>query len=234
MRAAASPPAARLAAPPRRGAAAAAAPPPARRWRAQLRRLPGPARAAAEDSGSSGGGSGGSGGSSSCCCSSGGSGAGRRALLLGAAAAAAAAAAPQPAHAGLLDLPACADFRPAGPLQLCEVRVGTGDPPAAGDLIEVDYTARAAATGKVYDGSRGFKFTVGNGEVIPGWELGILGDGSAALPPVRAGGTRTLLVPPDLAFGARGDNCLFGRAQSCRVPPGSAVVITFRFVGLGY
>lgn len=68
---------------------------------------------------------------------------------------------------GLLDLPACQIFKPAGPIQYCELKQGRGDSPLAGDLVEVDYTARAVATGEVYDGSRNFKFTVGNGEVRP-------------------------------------------------------------------
>jgi hypothetical protein len=76
---------------------------------------------------------------------------------------AAAAAFAKPA---LLDLPACRNFTPAGPISYCELKQGSGDSPLPGDLIVVDYTARAVANdNEVYDGSRNFKFTVGNGEV---------------------------------------------------------------------
>ena len=75
----------------------------------------------------------------------------------------------QPAYGkpNLLDLPACSNFKPAGQIAYCDIKQGSGESPLPGDLIEVDYTARAVATGKVYDGSRSFKFTVGNEEV--GW-----------------------------------------------------------------
>uniref|UniRef100_A0A383WJX4 peptidylprolyl isomerase n=1 Tax=Tetradesmus obliquus TaxID=3088 RepID=A0A383WJX4_TETOB len=96
----------------------------------------------------------------------------RRQALLGllstslASQAAAAAAWAKPA---LLDLPACRKFKQAGPIGFCELKQGSGDSPLPGDLIIVDYTARAVANdNEVYDGSRNFKFTIGNGEMIPG------------------------------------------------------------------
>jgi hypothetical protein len=70
------------------------------------------------------------------------------------------------AKPALLDLPACRNFKQAGPIAFCELKQGSGDSPLPGDLIVVDYTARAVANdNEVYDGSRNFKFTVGNGEV---------------------------------------------------------------------
>lgn len=75
---------------------------------------------------------------------------------------------PQPAaHSkpNVLDLPACSNYKQAGKVAYCDISIGSGESPLAGDLVEVDYTARAVATGKVYDGSRSFKFTVGNQEV---------------------------------------------------------------------
>lgn len=90
----------------------------------------------------------------------------------------------QPALAGktFLDLPECDAFQQAGAIAYCgtwcppytccspppphaDVKAGTGPPPEAGDLIVVDYTARELLNGTVYDGSRGFAFTIGNGEV---------------------------------------------------------------------
>lgn len=69
-------------------------------------------------------------------------------------------------------------------------------------------------------------------QVVPGWELGILG--SEGVPAVKEGGLRTLLIPPELAYGKKGEGCLFGLDDSCRIPPDSPVEITFKYNGLGY
>eukprot|EP00798_Chlamydomonas_sp_ICE-L_P018612 gene18612-25126_t len=63
-------------------------------------------------------------------------------------------------------------------------------------------------------------------EIIPGWELGILGNGDD-IPPIKEGGIRTLRIPPRLAYGEKGDGCPLGRDVACRIPPGSDVEITF-------
>ncbi|KAI8476581.1 MAG: hypothetical protein J3K34DRAFT_455687 [Monoraphidium minutum] len=183
----------------------------------------------------------------------------RAAAAAGAALAAAAAlllaplAAPPRAAAGanLLDVPACADFKPATApgVKFCDVRRGGGESPLEGDLVMVDYTARAlAAGGKVFDGSRQFKFEVGanspdttqaspartggaeRARVMSGFDLAILGDGGA-LPPIKEGGVRTVVLPPALAYGAKGDGCLYGLDGSCRIPPNSEVELTFRYLG---
>jgi len=69
-------------------------------------------------------------------------------------------------------------------------------------------------------------------QVIPGWEEGILGNDY--IPAIKEGGSRTLLIPPALAYGAEGDGCLFGLSDNCRIPPNSPVEITFKYRGLGY
>lgn len=69
-------------------------------------------------------------------------------------------------------------------------------------------------------------------QVIPGWEQGILGNDY--IPPIKEGGARTLLIPPELAYGSTGDGCLFGLPDSCRIPPNSPVIVTFKYRGLGY
>eukprot|EP01025_Chloroclados_australasicus_P064322 TRINITY_DN8580_c3_g1_i7.p1 TRINITY_DN8580_c3_g1~~TRINITY_DN8580_c3_g1_i7.p1 ORF type:complete len:184 (-),score=7.68 TRINITY_DN8580_c3_g1_i7:205-756(-) len=133
-----------------------------------------------------------------------------------------------------LDLASCTNYKQAGKgLQYCEVAQGTGESPLEGDLILLDYTARVGgSTGPVYDGSKAFKFTLGNQEVIPGWELAILGNEN--IPPIKQGGTRTVLIPPELAYNKEGYLCLFGRDRNCMVPPDTPVEITFKFVGYGY
>jgi FKBP-type peptidyl-prolyl cis-trans isomerase len=69
--------------------------------------------------------------------------------------------------------------------------------------------------------------------VIPGWEMGILGN-DKELPAIEKGGIRTVLIPPHLAYGAVGDGCLFGLPDSCRIPPNSPVEITFMYKGTAY
>lgn len=58
--------------------------------------------------------------------------------------------------------------------------------------------------------------------------------GARGIPPAQAGAVRTVVIPPGLAYGDRGEGCLFGRAQNCRVPPGQSVAITFAYKGLAF
>jgi FKBP-type peptidyl-prolyl cis-trans isomerase FkpA len=76
--------------------------------------------------------------------------------------------------------------------------VGTGAVAEPGDILTVNYTG-TLADGTVFDTSVGktpFQFTLGAGEVIPGWDQGIAG--------MKVGGKRILIIPPDLAYGAQG------------------------------
>lgn len=69
-------------------------------------------------------------------------------------------------------------------------------------------------------------------QVMSGFDLAILGDGDA-MPPIKEGGVRTVVLPPALAYGAAGDGCLYGLEGSCRIPPNSEVgaVLLSIFVG---
>lgn len=77
--------------------------------------------------------------------------------------------------------------------------VGTGAEAKTGDAVSVHYVG-TLADGTKFDSSRDrgepFTFTLGAGEVISGWEQGILG--------MKVGGTRNLVIPPSLAYGAQG------------------------------
>jgi FKBP-type peptidyl-prolyl cis-trans isomerase len=77
--------------------------------------------------------------------------------------------------------------------------VGTGEVAKEGSHVRVHYTGWLT-TGKKFDSSvdRGqpFDFTIGNGEVIRGWEEGVAG--------MRVGGKRQLRIPPELGYGADG------------------------------
>lgn len=89
----------------------------------------------------------------------------------------------------------------APPTQLEEANliVGSGPTAKAGDLLTVQYVGVAYSSKAVFDASwsRGqpYSFTLGQGTVIPGWELGIVG--------MRVGGRRELIIPPNLAYGAQ-------------------------------
>ncbi|MQL95417.1 hypothetical protein Taro_028086 [Colocasia esculenta] len=101
---------------------------------------------------------------------------------------------------------------PSG-LAFCDRLVGVGAAATRGQLIKAHYVGKLV-DGKVFDSSysRGkpLTFRVGVGEVIKGWDQGILGD--EGIPPMLSGGKRTLRIPPELAYGARGAGCRGGDA----------------------
>jgi FKBP-type peptidyl-prolyl cis-trans isomerase len=84
-------------------------------------------------------------------------------------------------------------------LQYWEIRVGNGQVAKEGSHVRVHYTGWLT-TGKKFDSSvdagKPFDFTIGNGEVIKGWEEGVAG--------MRVGGKRQLRIPPALGYGADG------------------------------
>ncbi len=80
-------------------------------------------------------------------------------------------------------------------VQSKDIKVGKGPKAEAGDLLTVHYTGRLT-NGRVFDSSKGrapFEFTLGAGNVIQGWDRGLVG--------IRAGGRRSLRIPPRLAYG---------------------------------
>jgi peptidylprolyl isomerase len=97
-----------------------------------------------------------------------------------------------------VDVPA--DTPPSYQLELDDIAVGDGDEAVPGKIVEVHYVGVSWQTGKQFDASwdRGdtFKFGLGKGQVIPGWDQGVAG--------MKVGGRRRLVIPPDLAYGAQG------------------------------
>jgi FKBP-type peptidyl-prolyl cis-trans isomerase len=87
---------------------------------------------------------------------------------------------------------------PSG-LKYWDIRVGNGDVAKEGSHVRVHYTGWLT-NGKKFDSSvdagKPFDFTIGNGEVIKGWEEGVTG--------MRVGGKRQLRIPPDLGYGKDG------------------------------
>jgi FKBP-type peptidyl-prolyl cis-trans isomerase len=98
--------------------------------------------------------------------------------------------------------PALATPLPAAPtkLEIEELVVGTGPAAKSGDTVHVQYTGTLMNGTKFdssYDhGGDPFKFTIGKGEVIKGWDQGVVG--------TKIGGKRRLRIPPDLGYGATG------------------------------
>uniref|UniRef100_A0A0F7CZ51 peptidylprolyl isomerase n=1 Tax=Pelargonium transvaalense TaxID=158603 RepID=A0A0F7CZ51_9ROSI len=134
---------------------------------------------------------------------------------------------PQPAAAAE-STPCELTVSPSG-LAFCDKVVGYGPQAVKGQLIKAHYVGKLE-NGKVFDSSynRGkpLTFRVGAGEVIKGWDLGILG--GEGVPPMLAGGKRTLKLPPELGYGMRGAGCKGG---SCIIPPESVLLFDVEFIG---
>jgi peptidylprolyl isomerase len=84
-----------------------------------------------------------------------------------------------------------------------DTKVGTGTTAVAGKKITVDYTGwldEGGTRGKKFDSSidrsEAFSFTLGQGQVIKGWDEGVAG--------MKVGGKRTLMIPAKLGYGERG------------------------------
>jgi peptidylprolyl isomerase len=95
---------------------------------------------------------------------------------------------------------------PSYQLELEDITVGEGDEATPGSIVEVHYVGVSWKTGKQFDASwdRGdtFKFGLGKGQVIRGWDEGVAG--------MRVGGRRRITIPPDMAYGKRGAGGVIG------------------------
>jgi FKBP-type peptidyl-prolyl cis-trans isomerase len=105
-------------------------------------------------------------------------------------------------------------------------KVGSGPAIHAGQTAVVHYTgwlydSRAPdRKGAKFDSSRDrgepFRFPVGDGQVIPGWDQGVAG--------MQVGGQRQLVIPADLAYGERGAGGV--------IPPGATLVFDVELMGI--
>ena len=84
-------------------------------------------------------------------------------------------------------------------LQYQHLVVGSGVEAVAGKSVIVHYTGTLQEGSKFdssVDRNKPFTFTLGAGQVIPGWDEGVAG--------MKVGGKRKLVIPPDLGYGAQG------------------------------
>ena len=88
-------------------------------------------------------------------------------------------------------------------LQITDTKAGTGADARKGQTVTVHYTGwlfNNGQQGAKFDSSRDrkdpFKFPLGSGMVIKGWDEGVAG--------MKVGGQRTLIIPPEMGYGVRG------------------------------
>jgi FKBP-type peptidyl-prolyl cis-trans isomerase FkpA len=133
------------------------------------------------------------------------------------------------ACSGKSNAPAASAGPPPGvtSLQTETLKPGTGATIGGGQMAVVQYTGWLYETGatdhkgKQFDSSRtagreAFKFPVGTGSVIKGWDQGVLG--------MKIGESRRLTIPPDLAYGDSGTGGV--------IPPGATLVFDVELVGI--
>lgn len=89
---------------------------------------------------------------------------------------------------------------PPKKLEVKDLEEGSGAEAKAGDKVTVQYVGVDYKSGEEFDSSwsrnEPFSFTLGAGEVIPGWDQGVKG--------MKEGGRRELIIPPELAYGEAG------------------------------
>jgi peptidylprolyl isomerase len=87
---------------------------------------------------------------------------------------------------------------PPASLESADLIDGTGATAAPGDNVTVQYVLATYSSGKVVQSSwtsKPFTFQLGAGQVIPGWDKGVVG--------MKVGGRRELIIPPNLGYGAQ-------------------------------
>ena len=111
-------------------------------------------------------------------------------------------------------------IKTASGLEYVDEVVGDGASPSAGKKVTVHYTG-TFPDGRKFDSSRDrsqpFVFTIGKGQVIAGWDEGVLS--------MKVGGQRILTVPAHLAYGAAGAGNV--------IPPNATLLFDVELLGVG-
>jgi FKBP-type peptidyl-prolyl cis-trans isomerase FkpA len=103
-----------------------------------------------------------------------------------------------------------------------DLSVGTGAEANTGDKVKVNYTGRLKKTNFMFDtsvgpGKKPFEFTIGKGQVIKGWDEGVVG--------MKVGGKRKLTIPSRLAYGEKG--------SPPKIPGKSTLVFEIELLSVG-
>lgn len=105
-------------------------------------------------------------------------------------------------------------------LKIEDIKVGTGAAVKAGERVEVNYLGTFLDGRKFdssYDRNQPFEFSVGAGNVIQGWDQGLVG--------MQVGGKRKLTIPSDLAYGSQG-------AGNGAIPPNTPLVFEIELLSI--
>ncbi|MFZ1850851.1 MAG: FKBP-type peptidyl-prolyl cis-trans isomerase [Nitrosomonas sp.] len=112
-----------------------------------------------------------------------------------------------------------------GELQKTDVKVGTGEEAEIGKTVNVHYTGwlydenapdkKGKKFDSSYDRKEPFSFMLGAGRVIKGWDKGVQG--------MKVGGQRTLIIPPSMAYGAKGAGGV--------IPPDATLIFDVELIG---
>ena len=104
-------------------------------------------------------------------------------------------------------------------LKIEDLTLGSGAEAVNGKTVTVNYSGTLTNGTKFdssYDRDTPFSFTLGAGEVIKGWDLGVAG--------MKIGGKRRLTIPSDLGYGARG--------AGGDIPPNATLVFEVELLGV--
>lgn len=107
----------------------------------------------------------------------------------------------------------------ASGLKIIDEVVGTGPSPKPGQRVTLHYTGKLE-NGTKFDSSvdsgQPYEFTIGVGNVIQGWDEGIM--------TMKVGGKRKLIIPPELGYGAAG--------RPPKIPPNATLIFDIELLGV--
>src|SRR5246127_2409523 len=131
------------------------------------------------------------------------------------------------AATGVIAMSDAADAQPVtttpSGLKIIDVKVGTGPAPKPGQTCVMNYTGWLYENGKKgakfdssLDRNQPFSFPIGQHQVIAGWDEGVA--------TMKVGGKRTLIIPPELGYGARGAGGV--------IPPNATLIFDVELLGV--
>ena len=128
---------------------------------------------------------------------------------------------------GVIAMSEAADAQPVtttpSGLKIIDITVGTGPSPKPGQTCVMNYTGWLYENGKKgnkfdspLDRNQPFSFPIGQHQVIAGWDEGVA--------TMKVGGKRTLIIPPELGYGARGARGV--------IPPNATLIFDVELLGV--